>query len=191
MEEFIPKIEFEHEESKWAWLAGLFDGEGHVSLQMYTGKGGSQKTKWGFHWNFVFNITNESKEIIETVKYFIKKELEKNKDLKFSGRGLGEGSITCAKRKEERDSWKYWLGRRGMEHILPKMMPYLIVKRQNAKLVMEAIRLYRKENQVDTPRLRPIFSQLRELTSIAGKKGRKRKDPTKIKDIIEAMMQEK
>jgi hypothetical protein len=93
------------------WLAGIIDGEGHISISP---NGGSQ------HCIFL-GITNTDKSIIDKVSEI-----------------TGHGYI---KRKRTREEWKdtyQWLiTARQARFVLSSVLPYLVGKRERAELAID------------------------------------------------------
>ena len=102
-------------ETEKAYIAGLFDGEGCVSIikDDRTGQGNHKSPSY----SLILIISNNNKEVLE-----------------WLNKKTGIGNL--AKRKNQRlYDWK--LSRKGTEIFLNKIYPYLIIKREQAELAIE------------------------------------------------------
>lgn len=95
----------------WAYLAGLFDGEGHLGF--------SFSSKMSAYPTPIMSIGNTNKEVIEWVK------------TNFGG------GVLMRPRPSRSTMWEWCLWRRdGMGEIIRGMLPYLIIKKRHAELML-------------------------------------------------------
>jgi len=137
----LPKVEFKTEGEKWAWLAGIIDGEGHLGVS-YRSSGGAD--------------------------IFLKIEMKNLPIVRFLQSQLA-GSIWEDKRQGREGYCTYTLSGKKLFLVLKRVLPYLIVKRRDAELLIEAW-----ENRDRFERLETIRRELQELhpkKTEAGKKG--------------------
>lgn len=114
-------IDFPNEESKWAWLAGLVEGEGCISLG-YT---------WG-QYKPAFVITNCSLNLLETA------------------RSIAGGRIYKRKlKKKHRQCYVLWLPKDKIKPALHCLLPFLETKKEQAKLLIEFLELREKTQRTD------------------------------------------
>lgn len=104
-----------------AWLAGFVDGEGYVGLPQY---GSSTKTT---HYKYSprLSIGNTNKKVIE---YIVNK---------FGGTIYEQ---KC-KKKQYKKVWCWRLYSKKAAYILKLIYPYLKVKKENADIIFEFIKL--------------------------------------------------
>ncbi len=100
------------------WLAGFVDGEGCVRIGKYCRKDRNSK---GYTAELLISNTNFE------VLYFIKQT-------------IGAGNINCQKRKENdfrKDVYQYRIRAKNCRELLAQLLPFLKIKGQLAKLVIE------------------------------------------------------
>jgi hypothetical protein len=103
------------------WIAALVDGEGTVTLHRSKLKNGET----GYHPRLMIGNTN--RELIEKVKTVI-----------------GSGHISrCKSKNEQKPLWAYELSSRPLEKLLPQITNHLIVKKRQAEIVSEVIKINR------------------------------------------------
>jgi len=124
------------------WISALIDGEGHIMLMKQPSRTNSFSASVG--------ITNTSKELLEKVRDT-----------------LGVGSIIYNKYSGEykayRDLFRIELfGRRDILALLEQIMPYLIIKRKQATLLIDYCKL-RIAKQPYTEQEYAIYAKIREL----------------------------
>jgi len=137
----VPNVKFNTDGEKWAWFAGLIDGEGTFCIVLPTKGRGAEVS---------LRIAMKHGPII-----------------KFLLLLFGGAYSIC--RRGSSLYWYYAITGKRLVEILPNIIPYLIVKRREAELVLEAW-----ENRYNLDRLREIKEELRELhpeKSKAGYKG--------------------
>jgi len=101
-----------------AWLAGVMDGEGSISLS----KVFNRLYRRAFLYRPQLEITNSNKPFLVRIAEVI-----------------GEGTVHRNKKGDEttRTRWAY-IGSAGvLRAILPQILPYMIVKREQAKKMLE------------------------------------------------------
>jgi hypothetical protein len=113
----------------WSYLAGLFDGEGTFSI--YQNHGNYYTTKLGEERQY--NFTNQRVEItntnIELMEWLIK--------------NFGGVYYHHRRAKEIHKIAYSWRpkGKKNTEELILGILPYLVIKRKQAKLILEYIRL--------------------------------------------------
>jgi len=112
-------IIFKDEESKWAWLAGLVDSEGYIGLDKV-----EAPTNYGYCFLPRLVIDSTSRLIIETLK--------RNFDAYIT-----ERKPKCLRHKT---AFYYTLTpRKGLRTVLTNILNYLIVKKEQSKLMIKSI----------------------------------------------------
>lgn len=127
--------------TNWSYLAGMIDGEGHISLL----KNRQHRESEGFALTLNIGITNRS---LPLMKWLIKE---------FGG--------VYYHRAHENQNWadRYdWSpkGKKNKEEILLGILPYLIIKREQALVALEFLRLDGKKN---TSKRQELVARLNEL----------------------------
>ncbi|MFA5306860.1 MAG: LAGLIDADG family homing endonuclease [Candidatus Babeliales bacterium] len=136
-----------------AYLAGLIDGEGSFFIAKI-----KRKTKNGFTYTPTMVIINTSKVIIDLCNTY--------------------GGHYQA--QEYTVNWKivhrWFFSRRLVEHYLPQIMPYLRIKPEQAKVMMEAIAIPRGTGydltDEDFKKLNDCRTRLMKLNERGKRKGR-------------------
>lgn len=156
----LPDIRFNTDEEKWAWLSALIDGEGCLGLyRQYKYKINWQsdgksfidysRERNGYHYRAKLVIANTSPELIMFLD------------------NLLHGSIVIYENKY-RFCFQWIIGHHRLKPLLPKLLPYLIVKRKQAELIMKAFELEEKNaNQIA---IECIANQVKEATDNLRKK---------------------
>jgi len=148
-------FEFPNEISKWIWIAGIIDAESSLELQKSKGKTARQ-------FRFIPRMACSSTTL--SLLFQLKRTC------------FPYGNISSHHYQDKRDSqWsrtnKFMVFGDGLRIILPKLLPYLVVKRNQALLLTEALSLLtkgRKPKEIEG-RLVEIWLQMRELN----RRGRK------------------
>ncbi len=101
----------------WEYLAGFVDGEGTITIK---------KTKYGGgHQNDRFCLLLELANTNKTILQFVRRKV---------GGWIG----FCAKHTtNKRDSWKWCLWSGNAAKVISRILPYLHIKRQQAKLAIK------------------------------------------------------
>jgi len=128
-------------ERNWSYLAGLFDGEGCISIC-------PRRDKYNDN-AFIFCI-----QITNTNTTLMKWLVEHFGGVYYSQDG-----------KSRKSNWKpsyRWRvkGRRNEEEFLLGVLPYLVVKREQALLALEFVRMWQEK---DPTRRNEIMTKMREL----------------------------
>ncbi len=114
------------EKTKFAYLAGIIDGEGCLSI------GAGRRQKWGvINYNSIVSVANTDIRLI--------KWLHRN----FGGRFF-DGKQQRPNNKKHY-IWRL-LKRKDIEVLLLAVLPYLIVKREQAIVLLDLVRLPSTEN---------------------------------------------
>jgi len=128
------------DKAKYGYLAGILDGEGCLSITA------GQKATC-INYNSTLQVQNTSKQLIDWLQ------------TKFGG------SVYLSKKETEKTKEAYmWrvLKKKEIEVLLLATLPYLVVKREQAKILLEFVRLPREANN----ELRAVYYQrLRILNS--------------------------
>lgn len=114
-------------ETAWAYFAGLLDGEGYLYPLMHRNPYFIRTTKKGYGREFRCLIYNGSKDLLETVRA-----------------NIGMGHIVTHKKESKKEknridtySLRFYQG--NLRIILPKIIPYLILKKALAEIVLEML----------------------------------------------------
>lgn len=120
-------------ETSWAYLAGMIDGEGNITIYRNSANGKRQSQyKDGWRRAYVIQITNNSLELLDTIykkiplgkvygPYYYKGHSKKDEYRLF----------TCFIRYEPNT----------IRSILPKVIPYLILKREMAEIMQRSLKV--------------------------------------------------
>ena len=112
------------DEKEWlAYLAGFFDGEGTISIHKH-----KETTSRGYYFQPFFSVSNTNLEALT----FIKNKLG----------NIGNLHKTSTRKGELEKGWKpaYRLdiGKRShLLELLPKIIPYLIIKKKQSELLLQ------------------------------------------------------
>jgi hypothetical protein len=119
-------------ETEWAYLAGLIDGEGYMNILLHTSPSG-RKAGRGYARDFVLTICNTSISLL--------KEMQEK---------IGFGWICEHKRKRTDagvNTFTLRFSHNNLRGILPKIIPYLILKKEPAKIMLESLTLIKETKQ--------------------------------------------
>ncbi|MCK5608870.1 hypothetical protein KAR91_43760 [Candidatus Pacearchaeota archaeon] len=121
----------------YRYLAGIIDGEGCISINLYN----KQASKY----NLRVRVDNTSKELI----FWIAEN--------FGGKVRFQKSY----HRNYRDIWRWEINYKNLEKLIKKILPYLIIKKEQAKLALK----YRKTVNYRGKRCVPekILEQRKEL----------------------------
>jgi len=106
-------------ETFWAYFAGIVDGEGCFQLMKNT----NQRIKVGFQWRPELDIGNRKKELLE----YILRESQ-------------SGNLIKTKR-EGKEFYILRFHSGSLRYIIPKLAPFLILKKEQSELLFEALKL--------------------------------------------------
>lgn len=114
---------------KWSYLAGIFDGEGCFSLSAYVR---SSEYTGKTRYSFMVGIKNTSTPLM---KWLIS----------------NFGGVYYTHQDKKHPDWKpshLWRpkGRRNVENLILGVLPYLIIKQEQARLALDWIRLDGENN---------------------------------------------
>ena len=138
------------EREKWAYLAGLIDGDGCISL-----------TKRGtrVHYKPTISFVNTDEELVKWVSGF-----------------LGKNHYRVGKanpKKNQKQTFQVVIQGRGeVKHILEKMVPFIIRKKPQAKLCIEYYGLQKWRRGLRDPLLpreQEIFIRMKSLNRVGVK----------------------
>jgi hypothetical protein len=111
-------------EGKIAYLAGIIDGEGSIYIQR-------RKTKSGWSYFPRFQVVNTNRKLMEWIKQTF------------------GGLIYDKPRNHIQSHWKMqieWFTTRGLlDHLLPLIIPYLVIKREQAEIMIKFRQSFKKE----------------------------------------------
>lgn len=112
-----------------AYLAGLIDGEGYIGLENHRGVGGAK-------YKPVLKIAMTHKPIILWLQ-----------------QSFGGSFVTRVRNghplyPNHRDLHYWGIGGKNIEPVIRKVIPYLKVKRRQAEIVLERVKLYEKQGDV-------------------------------------------
>lgn len=117
-----------NDKNKWSYLAGIFDGEGNFTLSAYYRKDTPDRLRYSFQIG------------------------AKNTDLRLMKWLVSNfGGVYYSYQNKKHLDWKLshiWRpkGRRNTENLILGILPYLVVKVEQAKLALEWIRLDGENN---------------------------------------------
>jgi len=137
-------IDFPNEECKWTWLAGLMDADSSIDFYKKPRKSGL------IHWNNQLVIRQTNFDLVKQAQTVFghgntyQRQRGKNRPIIY-------GIRLC-----KRDKIKY---------VLQRILPYLIKKKRQAELLLEAIDILQKHkfNTTFDDRLNKIFLEIRSL----------------------------
>lgn len=134
-------IELEREE--WAYISGLIDGEGTITIFRRKGKKYEELTP-------IFSLSSIDKEII----YWLKEKLK-----------CGTISLSKNKRENQRDTYIIRKSGFGILPILNGISPYTIIKKKNTILIKKfiKIRLNQKWKETYSKELFNIHSKIQKI----------------------------
>ena len=106
-----------------AYLAGLVDGEGAIQLN----KGRCARNKYlvrrGFTWNLTVKISNTNADLMNWLNTH-----------------FGEyGHSYISKQRDSRSKRQHTWLIRDKRNLLPKLLPYLVIKKRHAELLLQAL----------------------------------------------------
>jgi LAGLIDADG endonuclease len=134
-------------ETDRAWLAGIIDGEGSIHISRVT----EPKNKSGFAFHPVLSITNTNESILSNIK-----------------RITDCGSICRVRslRASWKDKYLYTANSNCVRKILPEVLPYLVAKREQARLLLKFVSLVKPAQKAKLqPRTekQSLYSRMRIL----------------------------
>lgn len=133
-------MEFSNEESKWAWVAGVIEGEGCLNITYDRSK----------YLNSQFVIVNNSRGLLQEVQRIVGGKIYKRKD--YEGRNWARAHLLFVLKNKQKLA------------VLPEIIPFLVTKKRQAKLMIEFLNLRANGRKIiDTPRLLEIYQEMRKL----------------------------
>ena len=144
-----------------AYLAGIIDGEGSISFLKDFSKTYREHTKRGFGWRGGVNVSNTDIFLFKWIKE------------KFGKYGIFNSYLderTGLKRKH-----RWTLRANDTRKFLPKVLPYLILKRERAELTLRALELLkehhggRTSNTKNDKKLNIIYLKMKKLNQKGNK----------------------
>ena len=122
----------EVKETTWAYLAGMIDGEGYLYVLLHSDPSYRREMKKGYAREFRCFVYNGSRELVEKIKA-----------------AIGNiGSITTHKatpkgtHRVDCYSLRFYQG--DLRIILPKVIPYLILKKEPAEIMLRMLDVVKK-----------------------------------------------
>jgi hypothetical protein len=109
-------------ETDYAWLAGIVDGEGSIMISRTR----VQENHLGFSYRGAISISNTSEEMMKHI-------------LKIAG--VGNLTRLPESRFDWKDRFNYHASAGAAQILLPKIMPYLILKKPQAEVLTEFLGL--------------------------------------------------
>lgn len=128
-----------------AYLGGLLDGEGYIGLTRKTRKSGCYKGNHLVHARMVIGITAIEIESIQR-EY-----------------GLGKVYRSKARKAWHKDRLDWTFRASEMKQLLPKLLPYLKIKKRQAELLIEYFGLPRTKDDEYRKSVHRIHSQLKHF----------------------------
>jgi hypothetical protein len=139
-------------ETDWAWIAGMIDGEGMVALRYDVRMNKHKKHDWSqVSWESFLprlGVYNTNRASIEFIARAFKCEAIRRFIQKYNNLAIFAVETTA---------------REKLLTILPRVMPYLRIKAERAKLLYELVQLPRGSG----PEKRAIFDRYRALVGNA------------------------
>lgn len=124
--------------AKCGYLAGIIDGEGCITI----GRGIKKDT---INYNAILMVTNTDKNVIQWLKD------------NFGGNFYDSKPNNIVSKPSYR--WRL-LKKSDLELLLLSIIPYLIIKKQQAKILLEFVRLSRND---DVQKRQELYSKIRAL----------------------------
>jgi hypothetical protein len=162
-------------ETDWAYFAGLIDGEAYIDIFLRQNPT-DVKTRRGYAREFKLQVAGSSRKLLEQVQ-----------------ENIGSlGKITTHRRdKEEQEKgWNEYYTLRFSHNqqrmILPKIMPYLILKKPLANIVLRALNIISTipQSKEREHMLLNLSIELNQARQIPGLKHRKRRQDSIIEEYL-------
>lgn len=110
-----------------AWLASAVDFEGTLTLVREKGGKTENGSPRGYKYTPYFIIANTNREIVEKIKELC---------------GCGHIYTKVYENPKWKDIHAFRMGASGIRVILPQILPYLIIKKRQAQIIISALGLY-------------------------------------------------
>jgi len=131
----VKEVSYNLSDTESAYIAGLFDGEGHVGLYERGRKSKSRKGAQGSSYNLRVQITSTDYNIIEWLT-------DKFKGLSYHSSWDNRKNDDPNRNVETwKDVYQFLLVSRNAEGFLKCVLPYLIIKKERAVLGIEYMKL--------------------------------------------------
>jgi hypothetical protein len=121
------------EETKWAYIAGLIDGEGYLDIFLHTNPSRRKIVKKGYGREFRCNICNSNKELLNKVQEMIGEKCE-----------LVEHKRKPYLQKTQNSGFTLRFHPTVLRILLPKIIPFLILKKELAQIILEELTIIKK-----------------------------------------------
>jgi|SRR5688572_5384971 hypothetical protein len=135
------------QETDYAWLAGIIDGEGSI----FVSKVIVPENRCGFTYRAQLTVSNTNEQLVRKVKEII-----------------GSGTIChiLETRNDWKDRYEYLAYGGTIRTILPKLMPYLVAKRLQAQKVLELLALFTQGTRgVDVEQVEKLYLEIKVLNT--------------------------
>jgi len=139
-------IEFPNEESKWTWLAGLIDCDSSITLN----KSPSKTAKRGYSLKSALFFEQTNEELAN----------------EFKKVATANSKIFSPRYKHGSPTWRVCLYAEKLRILLPKISPFLIKKKEQAKLLLDALSLIKQHSSGHTPNDKPLLEIYHKLRSL-------------------------
>jgi hypothetical protein len=114
--------------TKFAYIAGIIDGEGHLTISKIRRPENSKTTNC-FHYTANLGVTNTYLPLLKMLVEVV------------------GGTYYCSDRRANKICYKWVLNsNESREKFLLAILPYLLEKREQAKLLLKFVRLHKVEN---------------------------------------------
>ncbi len=141
-------------EEQWAYIAGLFDGEGYLAVFKHTSPSFRERLKEGFVREYRVSLSSNSKELLEYVQTLID----------------GKGKIYEHKRINPKHATGYRLSfyPNTVREIFPHIIPYMYLKKEMTQIILQMLEVTKKIH--DIKRRKILLAKLNSDFEIAFKK---------------------
>lgn len=162
-------------ETHWAYIAGLFDGEGSLDILLRDNPV-HQKSGKGYAREFRLNICSGSKELIDSVQ------------VSFGNIGsITQHKVQPYYKRMKVDNFELKFGANEIRFILPNLIPYLRLKKKVAELMLRILTIvattkYSNHRELELLNLGKEFRCLRAQTP--GSKCKLHRADDRIRDRI-------
>ena len=122
-------------ELMWAYLAGMIDGEGHIKIYRNSSLSRTRHYVDGWRRQYILTITNTSVPLLNQIHEKIK-----------IGKVKEYHSNTCQSKKEKRYTAFLLFEANEIRALLPKIIPYLILKKELAEIMQKSLKIGEEES---------------------------------------------
>jgi hypothetical protein len=135
------------QETDYAWLAGIIDGEGSLFVSRVI----VPANRRGFSYRTQLSVTNTNQELILKIREII---------------GSGSVSHIPEPRSDWKDRYVYSAFSGTIRTIVPKILPYLIAKKKHAMKVLELLTLYSQgKKDADFDHVERLYAEIKTLNA--------------------------